>query len=183
MHSTKNEPLFHIDLSRQRWCPVFCVFLGLASPVFTLAARPHDDETDTQQPALGQSPWVITAVQQSAPLAVITSRRDACQSVPAGDGNDYLKTIPGFWAIRSGGFNGDSVMRGMFGSRLNLRTNGGLMLGNRIDEERHADAAGTEPDKRVLWGIFGIFLDADLYRSPTQCRAWAELQVLNTLNK
>lgn len=46
------------------------------------------------------------------------------QPLPASDGADYLKTVPGFTAIRSGGTNGDPVLRGMFGSRLNLLANG-----------------------------------------------------------
>ena len=40
--------------------------------------------------------------------------------MPASDGADYLKTIPGFSAVRNGGVNGDPVFRGMFGSRLKL---------------------------------------------------------------
>lgn len=75
------------------------------------------------------SPTVITAVQQQSPLTIVTHPKDARQPVPASDATDYLKTIPGFAAIRNGGTNGDAVLRGMFGSRLNLRTNGGLMLG------------------------------------------------------
>lgn len=56
--------------------------------------------------------------------------------MPASDGADYLKTIPGFSAVRNGGVNGDPVFRGMFGSRLKLLSNGGEMLGacpNRMD--------------------------------------------------
>src|SRR5690606_155404 len=51
------------------------------------------------------------------------------QPVPASDGADYLKTIPGFTALRNGGTNGDPVLRGMFGSRLNLIANDGSMPG------------------------------------------------------
>lgn len=42
---------------------------------------------------------------------------------------DYLKTIPGFSQIRNGGTNGDTVFRGMFGSRLRILTNNSEMLG------------------------------------------------------
>lgn len=82
------------------------------------------------------SPTVITAVAPSSPLTIVTNPKDPRQPVPASDGADYLKTIPGFSAIRSGGTNGDPVLRGMFGSRLNILTNGGVMLGacpNRMD--------------------------------------------------
>ena len=71
------------------------------------------------------APTVITAVQQSSPLTVIADPKDARQPVPASDATDYLKTIPGFAAIRNGGVNGDPVFRGMFGSRIKLLTNGG----------------------------------------------------------
>ena len=82
------------------------------------------------------SPTVITAVAPSSPLTIVTNPKDPRQPVPASDGADYLKTIPGFSAIRAGGTNGDPVLRGMFGSRLNILTNGGVMLGacpNRMD--------------------------------------------------
>ncbi|MEC6999558.1 hypothetical protein VXQ18_06275 [Brucella abortus] len=48
--------------------------------------------------------------------------------MPASDGADYLKTILGFSTIRNGGTNGDLVFRGMFGSRVNIRTDGGVIL-------------------------------------------------------
>ncbi|VEC05046.1 TonB-dependent copper receptor (plasmid) [Klebsiella pneumoniae] len=51
------------------------------------------------------------------------------QSVPASDGADYLKTIPGFSQIRAGGTNGAPVFRGMFGSRLRILANNGEVLG------------------------------------------------------
>lgn len=72
---------------------------------------------------------VITGVAQSSAGVVVTDPRLPRQPVPASDGADYLKTIPGFSALRNGGVNGDPVFRGMFGSRLKLLTNGGEMLG------------------------------------------------------
>ncbi len=96
---------------------------------------------DLQQPGdsielLRLAPQVVTAVRNSSPLIVIADPKDARQPVPASDATDYLKTIPGFSAIRSGGSSGDPVLRGMFGSRLNLLANDGQMLGacpNRMD--------------------------------------------------
>lgn len=64
-----------------------------------------------------------------SPLTIVTSPKTPRQPVPASDGSDYLKTIPGFSQIRNGGTNGDPVFRGMFGSRLRLLTNDGEMLG------------------------------------------------------
>lgn len=72
---------------------------------------------------------VVTGVAQQSPGVVVTDPKLPRQPVPASDGADYLKTIPGFSAMRSGGVNSDPVFRGMFGSRLKLLTNGGEMLG------------------------------------------------------
>lgn len=72
---------------------------------------------------------VVTGVAQQSPGVVVTDPKLPRQPVPASDGADYLKTIPGFSALRSGGVNSDPVFRGMFGSRLKLLTNGGEMLG------------------------------------------------------
>lgn len=58
------------------------------------------------------------------PFVSVTDPKTPRQPLPASDGADYLKTVPGFSAIRSGGTNGDAVLRGMFGSRLNLLANG-----------------------------------------------------------
>ncbi|PVZ13588.1 MULTISPECIES: TonB-dependent copper receptor [unclassified Pseudomonas] len=101
----------------------------LAPLAIALAAAGAAQADDNANDSLLLSPTVITAVQQQSPLTIVTNPKDARQPVPASDGTDYLKTIPGFAAIRNGGTNGDAVLRGMFGSRLNLRTNGGLMLG------------------------------------------------------
>lgn len=128
--------------------------LALAVAMPALAA---EDETAEQL-----APTVITAVQQSSPLTIEANPKDARQPVPASDATDYLKTIPGFSAIRSGGTNGDTVLRGMFGSRINLRTDGGLMLGacpNRMDApssyispETYDKLTVIKGPQSVLWG-------------------------------
>lgn len=71
----------------------------------------------------------IVAAPESTPLVVVTDPKTPRQPLPASDGADYLKTIPGFASIRSGGTNGDPVLRGMFGSRLNILANGMPTLG------------------------------------------------------
>ncbi len=108
------------------------------------------------------APVVVTAVQQSSPLIIIADPKDARQPVPASDAADYLKTIPGFSAVRSGGSNGDPVLRGMFGSRLNLLANDGQMLGacpNRMDAPSSYISPATydsliviKGPQTVLWG-------------------------------
>ncbi|AHM71550.1 TonB-dependent copper receptor [Yersinia hibernica] len=70
----------------------------------------------------------VTAPLHS-PLIIVTSPKTPRQPVPASDGADYLKTIPGFAQIRNGGTNGDVVFRGMFGSRLKILTDGAEILG------------------------------------------------------
>ena len=108
------------------------------------------------------SPTVITAVAPSSPLTIVTNPKDPRQPVPASDGADYLKTIPGFAMVRNGGTNGDPVLRGMFGSRLNILTNGGMMLGacpgrmdaptSYISPETYDKLTVIKGPQTVLWG-------------------------------
>ena len=108
------------------------------------------------------SPTVVTAVAPSSPLTIVTNPKDPRQPVPASDGGDYLKTIPGFALIRNGGTNGDPVLRGMFGSRLNILTNGGMMLGacpgrmdaptSYISPETYDKLTVIKGPQTVLWG-------------------------------
>lgn len=72
---------------------------------------------------------VVTAPMQESPLTVVTDPKAPRQPVPASDGADFLKSIPGFATIRKGGSNGDPVLRGMAGSRLNLLVDGGQIGG------------------------------------------------------
>ncbi len=79
---------------------------------------------------------VVTAPRMEEPLKVVTDPKAPRQPVPAHDGADYLKTIPGFSVIRKGGTDGDPVLRGMAGSRLNILLDGeGIHggCGNRMD--------------------------------------------------
>lgn len=133
---------------------------SLLSPL-ALAVEPGPEGHDTPE----LSPTVITAIAPSSPLTVVTNPKDPRQPVPASDGADYLKTIPGFSAIRSGGTNGDPVLRGMFGSRLNILTNGGVMLGacpNRMDAptsyispETYDRLTVIKGPQSVIWGPGG----------------------------
>ena len=105
---------------------------------------------------------VVTAAAPVSALTWETSPKLPRQPVPASDGADYLKTIPGFTAVRNGGSNGDPVLRGMFGSRLNLLTNDGAMPGacpSRMDNAMSYIAPETydalvvvKGPQTVLWG-------------------------------
>jgi len=78
----------------------------------------------------------VTAAASVRPLTDVTDPRAPRQPIPAHDGADYLKTIPGFSVIRKGGADGDPVLRGMAGSRLGVLLDGEIVLGgcgNRMD--------------------------------------------------
>jgi iron complex outermembrane receptor protein len=72
---------------------------------------------------------VVTAARMHAPLLVVTDPKSPRQPLPAHDGADYLKTIPGFSVIRKGGTDGDPVFRGMAASRVNILLDGEQVLG------------------------------------------------------
>ena len=134
------------------------VCCALLAPV-ALAANTVDEHAAH---ANELSPLVITAIAPSSPLTIVTNPKDPRQPVPASDGGDYLKTIPGFALIRNGGTNGDPVLRGMFGSRLNILTNGGMMLGacpgrmdaptSYISPETYDKLTVIKGPQTVLWG-------------------------------
>ena len=73
--------------------------------------------------------YVEVAATTERPLLVETDPRTPRQPMPAHDGADYLKTIPGFAVIRKGGTDGDPVLRGMAGSRLGVLLDGENVLG------------------------------------------------------
>ena len=105
---------------------------------------------------------VVTVIHDQSAVQVVTDPKIPRQPVPASDAADYLKTIPGFSAVRSGGTNGDPVFRGQFGSRLPLLTNGMQMLGacpGRMDTPSSYIAPETfdvltliKGPQTVLWG-------------------------------
>ncbi|CAN0627320.1 iron complex outermembrane recepter protein [Burkholderia multivorans] len=107
----------------------------------TAGAAPAAPAALAAPAAPADAAWLLPPVEVVAsplrsPLVVVTDPKTPRQPLPASDGADYLKTIPGFASIRSGGTNGDPVLRGMFGSRLNILANGMSTLGacpNRMD--------------------------------------------------
>jgi iron complex outermembrane recepter protein len=72
---------------------------------------------------------VVTVAPTSRPLVVETDPRAPQQPVPAHDGADYLKAIPGFSVVRKGGTDGDPILRGMAGSRLGILVDGQQIYG------------------------------------------------------
>ncbi|MBD9499550.1 TonB-dependent copper receptor [Pseudomonas sp. BGr12] len=136
--------------------------LGGLTAVPVLAEEEDHSAHATNASVTELSPSVITAVAQSSPLTVVTDPKQPRQPIPASDGADYLKTIPGFSAIRNGGTNGDPVLRGMFGSRLNILTNGSTMLGacparmdaptSYISPETYDKLTVVKGPETVIWG-------------------------------
>ena len=138
--------------SRRALACALCVALF---PVVASAA----DETDGDAKTLDR---VVVTASPVQPLTFQTDPKLPRQPVPASDGADYLKTIPGFGALRNGGTNGDPVLRGMSGSRLNLLANDGAMPGAcpaRMDNplsyvapETYDALVVVKGPQTVLWG-------------------------------
>lgn len=101
-----------------------CAVLVASTAACTAASATHAADTPQTLP-----PVVVTAPMQTDPLTVVTDPKAPRQPVPASDGADFLKSIPGFSTIRKGGSNGDPLLRGMAGSRLNIQIDGGQIGG------------------------------------------------------
>lgn len=138
-----------------RWQAAFALLFTSLTANAQTASEVEEHHQHADEPALQLAPMVVTAVQQSSPLTIVADPKDPRQPIPASDATDYLKTIPGFSAIRSGGSNGDPVLRGMFGSRINLLANGGQMIGacpNRMDAPSSYIAPETYDRLTVIKG-------------------------------
>ena len=117
---------------------------------------------EEKQSSISNSSVMIVTAPVDSPLMISTSPKTPRQPVPASDGSDYLKTIPGFSQIRNGGTNGDPVFRGMFGSRLKIMTNDSEMLGacpsrmdaptSYISPENFDLLTMVKGPQTVLWG-------------------------------
>ncbi|MGE4406533.1 TonB-dependent copper receptor [Pseudomonas sp.] len=152
---------FSIQPSRLRWQFAHAALLAMLAGGALAAETDHTGHAEHAD-AVELAPMVITGVGQQSPLTVVTDPKIPRQPMPASDGADYLKTIPGFSAVRNGGVNGDPVFRGMFGSRLKLLSNGGEMLGacpNRMDSPSSYISPDTfdkltviKGPQTVLWG-------------------------------
>ena len=150
-------------------CAAVSAALLLCAPAFAGASSNVPGALDAPEQTSGQvhSPvdfdaMIVTGVAPSAALTFVTDPSLPRQPVPASDGADYLKTIPGFGVMRSGGTNGDPVLRGMFGSRLNLLAGDGALAGacpSRMDNamsyispENWDALTVIKGPQTVLWG-------------------------------
>ncbi|MGV3742466.1 MAG: TonB-dependent copper receptor [Burkholderiaceae bacterium] len=113
---------------KSAFTPVACATAILCNAAFAQTA--NDNSALPLNQAVAVLPEVVvTAEKMSAPLTVESDPKAPRQPVPAHDGADYLKTIPGFSVIRKAGTDGDPVLRGMAGSRLNILVDGQQILG------------------------------------------------------
>ena len=96
---------------------LFCI------PAAVLAADQVDKEDEEIERVL------VTGQVLNSPGQLIMDPKAARQPLPAHDGADYLKTIPGFSVTRKGGADGDALFRGMAGSRLGILVDGENILG------------------------------------------------------
>lgn len=121
--------------------------LAIAGPASAVAATqaPHQPQatespslpvkaasgptSGSPQAATQLSTVVVTAAAPNEPLILETDPKQPRQPIPAHDGADYLKTMPGFSVIRKGGTDGDPVFRGMAASRVNILMDGEAILG------------------------------------------------------
>ena len=117
----------HPTLSRR--APAHARFLPRTLGTATALALAGPSLATDALPATELAPVVVTAPMQDRPLTVVTDPKAPRQPVPASDGADLLKNIPGFSVIRKGGSNGDPVLRGMSGSRLGILMDGGQIAG------------------------------------------------------
>lgn len=107
--------------------------LSILSLTIATSAVAHSESVAIASLSTGQplrlSPVVITASPGEKPLETTIDARAAAQPIPAQDGADYLKSVPGFSVIRKGGIDGDPVLRGQAGSRLNILLDGQNIFG------------------------------------------------------
>lgn len=107
-------------------------------PLLALVAAPAMAQDATPASTLKKDleHIVVTSAGMEQPGVVITDPKAPQQPLPAHDGADYLKTIPGFSIARKGGASSEALFRGMGASRINILTDGQTLLGgcaNRMD--------------------------------------------------
>ncbi|MBW8337826.1 MAG: TonB-dependent copper receptor, partial [Pseudomonas sp.] len=85
---------FSIQPSRRRWQFAHAALLGMLASGALAAEHDHAAHGEPGD-SVELAPMVITGVAQQSPLTVVTDPKIPRQPMPASDGADYLKTIPG----------------------------------------------------------------------------------------
>src|SRR5699024_10323064 len=101
----------------------------LSVPVLIISATVTAGVSAQPAQVFQLEPTVVTAPGIDAPLMVVTDPKAPRQPIPAHDGADFLKSIPGFSIVRKGGTDGDPVFRGFSGSRLGILLDGQEIYG------------------------------------------------------
>ena len=116
--------------------PLIRPIVALLLPAAMFAQSNASSPSTNDEEPVKLSPLVVTAAETKQPLVVAADPRAPAQPVPAHDGADVLKSVPGFAVIRKGGTDGDPVLRGLAGSRLGIQIDGECIFGgcgNRMD--------------------------------------------------
>ena len=100
------------------------MFLTTALPIVAQSSSLSTDEIQVLDPLV-----VTSAKPGDKPLEVVIDTKAAVQPIPAQDGADILKRIPGFSVGRKGGTGGEVTLRGQAGSRVDLLLDGQSVLG------------------------------------------------------
>lgn len=150
---------------RPRPTPCVAACALLCATVLAHAQASADAQGQRPAPSAVLEEVVVTAVHDLSAVTVVADPKLPRQPAPASDAADYLKSIPGFSAVRSGGSNSDPVFRGQFGSRLPILSNGTTMLGacgSRMDSpssyispETYDVLTVTKGPQSVVWGPGG----------------------------
>ncbi|GHD63122.1 TonB-dependent receptor [Thalassobaculum fulvum] len=100
------------------------------------SATPATAQT-TATPTTGASmPAVVVEAPRLTIPATATTDPRAADVLPAADGGDYLRSVPGVSGTRMGGHGIDPVIRGLQGNQLNITSDGAYLFGgcpNRMD--------------------------------------------------
>ena len=163
-----------LDCPRLSWNPgmtVHSTFVAVAAALAPAAVAAADDSRI-------EAEIVVTAPRTQGPLEVVTDPRRPRQPLPAHDGADYLKTIPGFSVIRKGGTDGDPLFRGMAGSRVAIVSDEALLLGGcgmRMDPptayvfpQNYDRIRVLKGPQSVLWGAGGSAATVLFERDPLE---------------
>ncbi|MFX4242105.1 TonB-dependent copper receptor [Aliarcobacter butzleri] len=89
----------------------------------------EEKATEKKETSVLEKIEVVSIVESDNPLKVITDPKNPIQPIPASDGADFLKNIPGFSVKRKGGTDGDPIFRGMSGSKLGIFSDGQEVYG------------------------------------------------------
>lgn len=102
-----------------------CLCLSLATSLLLA----EDKVVQNNNSVILEKIEVVSIVESENPLKIVVDPKNPIQPIPASDGADFLKNIPGFSVKRKGGTDGDPVLRGMSGSKVGIFMDGQEIYG------------------------------------------------------